>query len=97
MVLEPSFEAVFDAGIISNSHFIIYLMIVQIQIPYYNFVGINPYSLMGANVGCYFTSGISEVENIKLRTNVERLSLIGGSKGMLSNRVSFALNLTGNF
>lgn len=59
--------------------------------------GINPYSLMGANVGCYFTSGISEVENIKLRTNVERLSLIGGSKGMLSNRVSFALNLTGNF
>lgn len=50
---------------------------------------------MGANVACYVTCGISEAESVKLTSFIEKLSLIGASKGMLSNRVSFALNLTG--
>lgn len=50
---------------------------------------------MGANVACYITCGVSEAESVKLTSYVDKLSLIGASKGMLSNRISFALNLTG--
>ncbi|XP_065212309.1 fatty acid synthase-like [Planococcus citri] len=70
-VLEPSFEAVLDAGI-------------------------NPSSLMGANVGCYMTCGINETESIKcFSPSGGKMYLVGSSKSMESNRVSFALNLTG--
>lgn len=53
---------------------------------------------MGANVGCYLASGIAEIESIKVlggHSLLERMGLIGCSKAMLSNRVSFALNLSG--
>lgn len=59
-------------------------------------LGINPASLMGANIGCYMSSTINEVESIKIFSRVGgKMYLIGGSKAMLSNRISFALNLTG--
>lgn len=62
------------------------------------FIGINPTSLMGANVGCYMSCTINEVESIKIFSRVGgKMYIIGGSKAMLSNRISFALNLTGLF
>ena len=58
--------------------------------------GINPLSLMGANVGCYMTCGVNETESIKcFSPGSEKMYLVGSSKAMESNRVSFALNLTG--
>lgn len=58
--------------------------------------GINPATLLGANVGCYMTSGINETESIKCFNNEGgKMYLVGSSKSMESNRVSFALNLTG--
>ncbi len=60
------------------------------------YLGINPTTLMGANVACYLSAGIGEIESIKVFSSlIERMGLIGCSKAMLSNRVSFALNLTG--
>lgn len=50
---------------------------------------------MGANIGCYLATGISENDSIITSNYIEKLGLIGASKAMLSNRVSFALNLTG--
>ncbi|KAK7602868.1 hypothetical protein V9T40_006842 [Parthenolecanium corni] len=70
MVMEPSFEAILDAGI-------------------------NPSTLMGANIGCYVGVGIGEVECIKLLNTIDKLGIVGCSKAMLANRISFALNLTG--
>ena len=51
---------------------------------------------MGANVGCFMSSCTNEVESIKIFTRmVGKFFIVGGSKAMCSNRVSFALNLTG--
>ncbi|XP_065222314.1 fatty acid synthase-like [Planococcus citri] len=70
-VLEPSFEAIFDAGI-------------------------NPTSLLGANVGCYMACGINEADSIKFFGGQKgTMYLMGNAKSMESNRISFALNLTG--
>ena len=45
------------------------------------------------------TTGMSELENKIFDRNIDKkiLALIGCNKTMLSNRVSFALNLTGEF
>lgn len=60
-----------------------------------NETGINPSTLMGANIGCYVGVGIGEVECIKLLNTIDKLGIVGCSKAMLANRISFALNLTG--
>ena len=52
---------------------------------------------MGANIGCYVNVGIGEVESIKLLNRVNKLGIVGCSKAMLANRISFALNLTGRY
>lgn len=60
-------------------------------------IGINPYSLDGNNIGVFMSTGLSDVESNIFSPNLEShiLALIGCNKTMLSNRVSFALNLTG--
>lgn len=51
---------------------------------------------MGANVGCYMATTINETESIKIfHGSGGKMYLVGSSKSMESNRVSFALNLTG--
>jgi len=53
---------------------------------------------MGANVGCFMSSCINEVESVKIFTRMAgKFYIVGGSKAMCSNRVSFALNLTGEY
>lgn len=49
----------------------------------------------GQNVGVFMSSGINDIDNKSVNSNREVLALIGSNKTMLSNRVSFAFNLTG--
>lgn len=96
-VLEPSFEAVMDAGKFLLEDIYLKCIINLYFIRYKQFVsGYNPSSLMGANIGCYMVCTINETETIKTySTRGGKLYLVGSSKSMESNRVSFALNLTG--
>ncbi|XP_065212158.1 fatty acid synthase-like [Planococcus citri] len=70
-VLEPSFEAIMDAGI-------------------------NPYDLNGRHIAVYMAFDHSDCDaNAVTVVGEGRLWVLGSSKTMMSNRVSFALNLTG--
>ncbi|XP_065212331.1 fatty acid synthase-like [Planococcus citri] len=70
-ILEPSFEAVMDAGL-------------------------NPYDLDGRNIGVFMAYSHSDSESRAISDSCEgRLYVLGASKTMMPNRVSFALNLRG--
>ncbi|XP_065212332.1 fatty acid synthase-like [Planococcus citri] len=69
--LEPSFEAIMDAGI-------------------------NPYDLNGRHIAVYMAFDHSDCDANGVAASDEgRYWVLGSSKTMMSNRVSFALNLTG--
>lgn len=59
------------------------------------FSGINPYSLDGGNVGVFMSLSFSEVSEHSFDDTGSICLLLGSNKTMLSNRLSFALNLKG--
>ena len=67
------------------------------NIIYYYCTGINPYSLDGSNVGVFMSTGYNELQGNTVGANTveNALTLAGSSKNMVSNRISFTLNLRG--
>lgn len=65
------------------------------QIPF--FTGINPYSLDGANVGVFQSGGFSERDIYAAQNIPNYVFVLGNSRTMGPNRLSYALNLTGRY
>ena len=62
----------------------------------YTSVGINPYSLDGANIGVFTSIGMSERDVLNADSSMNNVLLIlGNAKTMSANRLSYALNFTG--
>lgn len=59
--------------------------------------GLNPYELDGRNIGVYTVCAHCDTDsNSAEKLGEGRLWVLGASKTMLANRISFAFNLTGN-
>ncbi|KAJ8680788.1 hypothetical protein QAD02_016575 [Eretmocerus hayati] len=60
--------------------------------------GINPRTLRGANVSVFNASNLSESEKVifSRKSQKDGFLIVGGSKAMIPNRVSFFLGLTGS-
>lgn len=57
----------------------------------------NPYSLNDSNVGVFILTGKNDVEYPFMKKEIHsNTSMVGCSKSMVSNRISYALNLKGN-
>lgn len=59
-------------------------------------IGINPYSLDGANIGVFTSSGLSERDGGIIVNLKKFLYVLGTAKTMGPNRLSYTLNLKGN-
>ena len=74
-------------------YFLIYIYIVFDTVAFVS--GLNPCRLSGKNIGVYMGSIYSESED---RTCIEikfKYGMLGHSRAMLSNRISYWLNLIG--
>lgn len=61
-----------------------------------SFLGLNPYSLSNRNVAVFMSTHVPETNNLTDQEfERETMFIIGQSKALMSNRVSFALNLKG--
>ncbi|CAH0402646.1 unnamed protein product [Chilo suppressalis] len=57
--------------------------------------GICPIELWGKNIGVFVSSGFCESESVAFLTSNRRLAVLGYSKSMTANRISYWLNLKG--
>lgn len=63
----------------------------------YTVAGMNPFEMKGKNVAVLVTMDTSEAITIHYHDlNVDGFGMIGHSKTMIANRLSYFLNFTGN-
>jgi len=57
--------------------------------------GLSPADLYGTNTGVFMGSSISETDRLCMGTDPIGFTMLGSSRAMQANRLSFFLNLTG--
>jgi len=57
--------------------------------------GLSPADLHGTNTGVFMGSAISESDMMAIDSNSKGFAMLGNSRTMQANRLSFVLNLTG--